>query len=125
MLRTLDRYIIRETLAPFALTLLILTFVLQIPTIMEVAEQLLAKGVDLWTIGRILLTLLPMSVAITIPVSLLVGLLMALGRLSGDREAVAMQACGVSLYRMCRPVLVLAVIATGVTAWVMIEALPR
>lgn len=122
---TLDRYIIRETLAPFALTLLILTFVLQIPTIMEVAEKLLAKGVDLPTIGRILLTLLPMSVAITIPVSLLVGLLMALGRLSGDREAVAMQACGVSLYRMGRPVMALALVATAVTAWVMIEALPR
>jgi len=125
MFRTLDRYIIRETLAPFALTLLILTFVLQIPTIMEVAEKLLAKGVDLRTIGRILLTLLPMSVAITIPVSLLVGLLMALGRLSADREAVAMQACGVSLYRMARPVVLLALVAAGATAWVMIEALPR
>jgi LPS export ABC transporter permease LptG/LPS export ABC transporter permease LptF len=125
MFRTLDRYIIRETLAPFGLTLVILTFVLQIPQIMEVAEQLLAKGVDLPTIGRILLTLLPMAVAITIPVSLLVGLLMALGRLSGDREAVAMQACGVSLYRMCRPVLALALVAAAATAWVMIEALPR
>jgi LPS export ABC transporter permease LptG/LPS export ABC transporter permease LptF len=125
MFRTLDRYIIRETLAPFALTLLILTFVLQIPTIMEVAEKLLAKGVDLPTIGRILLTLLPMSVAITIPVSLLVGLLMAFGRLSTDREAVAMQACGVSLYRMARPVVLLALLAAGATAWVMIEALPR
>lgn len=125
MLRTLDRYILRESLAPFALTLLILTFVLQIPQIMEVAEELLAKGVGLQTIGRILLTLLPMSVAITIPVSLLVGLLMALGRLSGDREAVAMQACGVSLYRMGRPVLALALVATGATAWVMIEALPN
>lgn len=125
MFRILDRYIIRETLAPFALTLLILTFVLQIPTIMEVAEKLLTKGVNLPTIGRILLTLLPMSVAITIPVALLVGLLMALGRLSGDREAVAMQACGVSLYRMCRPVLLLALVAAGATAWVMIEALPR
>ncbi len=124
MLRSLDRYVIRETLAPFALTLLILTFVLQIPQIMEVAEELLAKGVGLPTIGRILLTLLPMAVAITIPVSLLVGLLMALGRLSGDREAVAMQACGVSLYRMGRPVLALAIVATAATAWVMIEALP-
>ena len=92
MLRTLDRYIIRETLAPFGLTLLILTFLLQIPTIMDVAEKLIAKGVTLPIIGRIVLTLLPSSLAITIPISLLVGLLMALGRLSADREAVAMQA---------------------------------
>lgn len=125
MLRTLDRYIIRETLAPFGLTLLILTFLLQIPTIMEVAEKLIAKGVTLTVIGRILLTLLPSSLALTIPISLLVGLLMALGRLSADREAVAMQACGVSLYRILRPIALLAVLGTAVTAWIMMEAMPR
>ncbi|AMY10275.1 lipopolysaccharide ABC transporter permease [Luteitalea pratensis] len=125
MLRTLDRYIIRETLAPFGLTLLILTFLLQIPTIMDVAEKLIAKGVTLPIIGRIVLTLLPSSLAITIPISLLVGLLMALGRLSADREAVAMQACGVSLYRILRPVLLMAVVATAVTAYTMMEAMPR
>jgi LPS export ABC transporter permease LptG/LPS export ABC transporter permease LptF len=125
MFRTLDRYIIRETLAPFGLTLLILTFLLQIPTIMEVAEQLIAKGVTLPIIGRILLTLLPSSLALTIPISLLVGLLMALGRLSADREAVAMQACGVSLYRILRPVAAMALVGTAVTAYIMIEAMPR
>lgn len=125
MLRTLDRYIIRETLAPFGLTLLILTFLLQIPTIMDVAEKLIAKGVTLPIIGRILLTLLPSSLALTIPISLLVGLLIALGRLSADREAVAMQACGVSLYRILRPIALLALVGTAVTAWIMIEAMPH
>ncbi len=125
MLRTLDRYIIRETLAPFGLTLLILTFLLQIPTIIDYAERLIAKGVSLPVIGQIILTLLPSSLALTIPISLLVGLLMALGRLSADREAVAMQACGVSLYRILRPVALMAVVATAATAYIMIEALPR
>ena len=91
MLRTLDRYIIRETLAPFGLTLLILTFLLQIPTIMDVAEKLIAKGVTLPIIGRIVLTLLPSSLAITIPISLLVGLAdgagAAVGRSRGGRHA--------------------------------------
>ncbi len=125
MLRTLDRYIIRETLPPFGLTLLILTFLLQIPTIIEYAEKLIAKGVSLPVIGQIILTLLPSSLALTIPISLLVGLLMALGRLSADREAVAMQACGVSLYRILRPVALMALVATAATAYIMIEALPR
>ncbi len=125
MLRTLDRYIIRETLPPFGLTLLILTFLLQIPTIMDVAEKLIAKGVTLPIIGRILLTLLPSSLALTIPISLLVGLLMALGRLSADREAVAMQACGVSLYRILRPIALMALVATASTAYIMMEAMPR
>ncbi len=39
----------------------------------------------------------------------LTGLLMALGRLSGDREAVALLACGVSPLRLLRPVLLMGV----------------
>ena len=35
MLRTLDRYVIREILPPFLLSLLIFTFILEIPPVME------------------------------------------------------------------------------------------
>ena len=56
--------------------------------------------------------------------ALLVGLLIGLGRLSTDREAVALLACGVSPYRLLRPVLALAGVATAATLYVMIEAIP-
>ena len=56
--------------------------------------------------------------------ALLVGLLIGLGRLSTDREAVALLACGVSPYRLLRPVLVLAGLATAATMYVMIDAIP-
>ena len=52
-----------------------------------------------------LLTLIPQALGLTIPMALLVGLLIGLGRMSGDREAVALLACGVSPYRLLRPVL--------------------
>jgi LPS export ABC transporter permease LptG/LPS export ABC transporter permease LptF len=123
--RILDRYVAREVLTPFALALVVFTFILQIPPVMEVAEKLIAKGVDAATIGRIMLTLLPQALGITIPMALLVGLLMALGRLSGDREAVAMQACGVSLYRLLVPVGAVAIAAWSATSWVLIEAMPN
>jgi LPS export ABC transporter permease LptG/LPS export ABC transporter permease LptF len=125
MLRTIDRYIVRETLVPFLLALLVFTFILQIPPVMEVAEKLIAKGVDTRTIGRIMLTLLPQALGITIPMAVLVGLLVALGRLSGDREIVAIQACGVSVLRLLRPVGLVALLAWAATSWVMIWALPN
>ncbi len=124
MLRIIDRYVIRETVAPFFLALVVFTFVFQIPPLMEVAKELLEKGVDGWTIMRILATLIPQALGITIPMSLLVGLLIGLGRLSGDREAVALQACGVSLIRMLRPVAVVAFIGWALTMYVMLEMIP-
>jgi LPS export ABC transporter permease LptG/LPS export ABC transporter permease LptF len=121
---TLDRYVIRQVIPPFLLALVVFTFILEIPPIMEHAERLIAKGVPWPTVGRILLTLLPSGLGIAIPVALLVGLLVGLGRLSGDRETVAMLACGVSLYRLLRPVFVLSGAAFLATLWVLIYAIP-
>jgi LPS export ABC transporter permease LptG len=56
--------------------------------------------------------------------ALLVGLLIGLGRMSGDREAVALLACGVSPYRLMRPVLLLATVAALAHVYVMIWAIP-
>ncbi len=125
MFRILDRYIVREVLLPFFLSLLVLTFLLEIPTIMAQGEQLIAKGVDWITVVRILATLLPSALGITIPMALLLGILIGLGRLSADREFVALQACGVSIFRMLRPIALLAAVATAATAYVMIVLLPN
>ena len=124
MFRTLDRYLIREILPPFFLALLVFTFILQIQPIMEHAESLIAKGVPWTTVGHLLVLLLPQALGLTIPMALLVGLLIAFGRLSGDREMVAVLACGVSLYRFLLPVMLLSGVAAGVTMWVLIVGIP-
>ena len=124
MLRITDRYILREVVPPFFLALFVFTFLLMIPPIMDVAEDLISKGVDTMTILRLMATLIPQGLGITIPIALLLGVLMGLGRLSTDRETVALQACGVSLFRMLVPLTVLGVLSTLATAYVLITALP-
>ena len=124
MLKTIDRYVIREVLPPFLLALLIFTFILELPPVMEELEKLVAKGVPWQTAGYIILLLSPQALGLTIPMALLVGLLIGLGRMSADREAVALLACGVSPYRLLRPVMLLAAVATAATMYVMIEAIP-
>lgn len=124
MLRILDRYLIRETLSPFLLALVVFTFILQVPPLMEMAKRLLEKGVDAWTIVRLLALLIPQALGVTIPMALLVGLLISLGRLSADREAVALQACGVSFMRLLRPVGFIALAGCAMTLYVMLESIP-
>src|SRR6266849_6399313 len=124
MFRTLHRYVIREILPPMFLSLLIFTFILDIPPLMQQLQALIAKGVPWATAGRMLLTLIPQALGLTIPMSLLVGLLIGLGRMSGDRETVALLACGVSPYRLLRPVLLLTAVAGGAHLWIMLWAIP-
>jgi LPS export ABC transporter permease LptG/LPS export ABC transporter permease LptF len=123
--KILDRYVIREVLPPLFLSLLIFTFILEIPPVMEQLESLVAKGVSWGTAARIMATLVPQALGLTIPMSLLVGLLIGLGRLSNDRETVAFLACGVSPYRLLRPVLLLALVAAGVDFYVMVWSIPN
>ena len=125
ILRIIDRYILREALRMMFLSLLVFTFILMIPPIMQVAQPLITKGVDAWTIVQLMLMLIPQSLGVTIPMAVLIGLLMGLGRMSGDRETVALQACGISIYRMLWPVFLLAVAATAATCYTLIVALPE
>ena len=124
MPRIIDRYVIREIIPPFLLALLVFTFILIIPFLIDLAEDLIAKGVPAGTILQLTVTLLPQALALTIPMALLIGLLVALGRLSADREFVVMMACGISPYRLLQPILVFSVICWGLTSWVMLKAMP-
>ena len=124
MFTTLDRYLLREMVLPFVLGLLVLTFLLQVPPFLQQSTALLAGGVPWTTIMRALYMLLPQALSITIPMAVLLGILVGFGRLAADREFVAMQACGVSLVRLLRPVILLAVVGTAATAYEIIVALP-
>ena len=124
-MKILDRYLIREVVLPSLLALLVLTFVLEIPPILREGEQLIAKGVALSTVAHVLLTLLPQALGLTIPMGVLLGLLIGFGRLSADREFVALQACGISLAHLLRPVALVAIVGTVATAYEMIVALPN
>jgi lipopolysaccharide export system permease protein len=123
-LKILDRYLIREIIPPAFLALIIFTFLLLIPPVMDELQALVAKGVAFGVAIRMLAMLIPQALGLTIPMSLLVGTLIGLGRMSGDREAVALLACGVSPYRLLRPLLLLAALGGTVHLWVMLEAIP-
>ena len=125
MLRTLDRYILREIIWPCLLALTVLTFILVLPPLLQAGEEFIAKGVEWAIVARAMLTLLPSALSLTIPMAVLIGVLVGFGRLSGDREFVAMQACGIGLARLFRPVALCALLGTAATAYEIIVALPQ
>src|SRR5689334_24787667 len=103
---------------PILLGLLVFTFVLIIPQIKEHAESFIAKGVSPDLVFTAMLLLVPQALALTIPMSLLLGLLIAFTRLSADREFVAMQACGMSQARLLRPLGVVSLLCAAATFYV-------
>jgi len=124
VLRTLDRYLYKELLSPFALGLLLFTFFLLIDKIFDLTELLINKGVPAWMVGMLLVYILPAFLVLTIPMALLLAILVCFTRLSADMEIVALKASGVSPVRLLRPVLVYAAIALIGTFFLFVQAVP-
>src|SRR5262245_13816528 len=117
MLRLLDRYLIREIVPYLVLGLLLLTAIIFAQEASRFSELLVVasrNGLPMETLWRVMSALVPGILVFTLPISLLVGTLVGLGRLSGDSEIVALGASGTSRLRMLVPVVLLSLlIAAG------------
>ncbi|PYM55276.1 MAG: LPS export ABC transporter permease LptF, partial [Candidatus Rokuibacteriota bacterium] len=124
-MKILDRYLLKELVPPFLIGLFVFTFLLVIDKIFDLVDLIINKGVPVHLVLLLLTYILPAFLVLTIPIGFLLAILVAFGRLSGDMEIVALKASGVSPLRLLRPVLVFATATALVTAWLMMEAVPR
>jgi len=124
MKKTLFFYFLKEISVPFVLGILAFTLVLLMGRFLKLADLVVSKGVPISDIVRMVIYLIPSFCLVTIPMSFLLALLLAFGRLSADSEITAMKANGISLYGMLPPVLLFAVFTYAATTFTTIFALP-
>ncbi|MEW6364320.1 MAG: LPS export ABC transporter permease LptG [Acidobacteriota bacterium] len=116
MLRLIDRYMLREMTPPALLGFVVYTFTMLMDQILNITELLVRKGATFSDAWHILVYFLPGITAFTLPMSVLVGLLIGLGRMSTDMEIMALKASGFSLYRLLRPVLIFCLAGWGLAS---------
>jgi lipopolysaccharide export LptBFGC system permease protein LptF len=124
VLKILQRYVLREVLVPAAMALGILTFLVLTRTIFTESDQfagVLSLGASL----RLLVYILPTFLTLTVPMALLVGVLLGIGRLTVDSEIKACRTHGVNLFRTFLPVLVLAAGMAALEVWNGLYFAPR
>jgi LPS export ABC transporter permease LptF/LPS export ABC transporter permease LptG len=120
----LDHYIVSEIVGPLGLGFLVYTFILLLRFLFQSAEMIIRRGLPVSVVGELLLLTLPNIVVLTLPMSLLFGILIAVGRLSSDSELIAMRSSGISLVSLYRPILFLSAVFTLLNTWLMVYALP-
>ena len=114
-MRILDRYIVREIFRHAFLGLIVFTFVLFVPQLVRLMELLVRHSGSGAQIAKLFLYIVPGVLTFTIPMAVLVGVLLGLGRMSADSEIIALTALGVSRRRMLVPVAVLALTGAALT----------
>ncbi len=120
----LDRFTMREVALPSLLGLVVYTFLLMMRPMFGVVEQVLVRGVP-WTDAlRVLANTAPHVLVLTVPMSFLFGVLIAVGRMNADNEIIAMQAGGIPSRRLLRPILLIGVGLAILNGWLYLVVIP-
>jgi LPS export ABC transporter permease LptF/LPS export ABC transporter permease LptG len=107
-MRILDRYIIREVFRHAFLGLVVFTFVFFVPQLVRLTALFVRHTGSGAQIAELFLSIFPGVFAFTIPMAVLIGVLLGLGRMSADSEIIALTALGIGRRRILLPVGVLA-----------------
>jgi len=118
--KTLNLYIFRRVLFSCFMAIALFTLVLLLGTAVKEVVALLGSGYLTWfEFLAMLATLIPFVVSYALPLGMLTGVLLVLGKLSSQNEITAMRCAGISLWRISAPILAIAVF--GVSGSVMIN----
>jgi LPS export ABC transporter permease LptF len=99
-MKILRSYILKEFFGPFFVSLAALTLVMLLGNLVRLADLIINKGVDIFSVSKLFIFLMPALLTYTLPLAVLVAVLLCIGRLSSDNEIIAMRASGVSVLRL-------------------------
>jgi lipopolysaccharide export system permease protein len=123
MKKTTYFYILKEILPIFLIGLMTFTIVLLMDKIFKLIE-LIIRGGSITSIFMLLMFIAPSFLTFTVPTGVLLGVLLSLGRLSGDSEIIAFKASGISLYQLSIPIFLFSFCAFLLSSFLVFYGLP-
>jgi len=107
----LNRYIFKESLVFFAISLFAFTGILLTLRMIHFASLIVNRGVEVSQIMGVFISIIPTFLEIAIPMATLLGVMMALARLSGDSEIIVMRASGISIFQLVKPIIAFGIVS--------------
>jgi len=122
--KLLTRYVIREHIGPLIFSLSAMTSLLMLQYVARQLANLAGKGLPWAAIGRFFVLSLPFTIAMTMPMAVLMATLYAFGRMAAEHEIVAIKASGVRVRSLMLPVLGCALLLSLFMVWFNDQVLP-
>ncbi len=115
-LSVMDRYLVGELIPPFLFGVGAFSSVgVAIGALFDLVRKITEAGLPMEIALQVLLLQMPQFIAYAFPMSTLLAAMMTYSRLSSDSELIALRSCGVSVYRMVIPAVVLSLVVTAMT----------
>jgi lipopolysaccharide export system permease protein len=116
-MKRLYRYVLKTFLGPFFMTFFICVFILLMQFLWKYVDDLVGKGLDWQILAELLFYAAFGLLPFAFPLAMLLASIMTFGELGENYELVAMKSSGISLFRIMKPLIVVAILIT-ITAFV-------
>jgi lipopolysaccharide export system permease protein len=123
--KIINRYVLKEHVGPFVFALSALTSLLLLQYIARKFGDLVGRGLSWQVIGEFFLLSIPFTVAMTLPMAVLVAVLYAFSRLAAENEVTALKAGGISARSLMKPALFAATLLAMFMLWFNDQLLPK
>ncbi len=117
-------YLATEMLAPFFASFVIMNCIFVLVKIIPFLDTVLEMEIGLGDFIRSFSYLFPNMFLYSIPMSAMMGVIICFTRLSNDSEILAFKACGISIYRIIPPVLLVAAMLAIFTSYFSVKLIP-
>lgn len=112
----MDRYLAKELIMPFLFGVGAFSSIgVSVGTVFDLVRKVVEEGLPIHLAMQVMLLQMPYFIVLSFPMSTLLASMMAFGRLSSDSELVALRSCGIGVYRIVAPAIVLSLFVTGLT----------
>jgi lipopolysaccharide export system permease protein len=122
--KILTRYILIEAVIYFLISLFAFTGILMTVRMIRFANLIINKGVEFNQIFSVFVSIVPAFLEVAIPMSTLLGIMLAFARLSGDSEIVVIRASGVGIHQLLSPVIMFGAVALLLNLFVCVYLSP-
>ena len=122
---TINRYILKEFLAPFAVNVLFFTFIFLMAELIEITNWIVNYNINLVTILWMIFYQMPFLLIFVMPISVMITVLLTFLRLSNENEILAIKTGGISIYALLAPVVAFCFIGFVLTMVMSVYGQPR
>ncbi|MBF0303894.1 MAG: LPS export ABC transporter permease LptF [Desulfamplus sp.] len=120
----LSRYIFKELLSPFSVSITFLTFIFLMTRIPEITNMVVNYNTGIASLVMLIIYTIPRFMEFTIPMSVMISVLLTAMRMSNDNEIIALKGSGISLSRLVLPVMLFCTLGTILSLWITIWGVP-
>ena len=120
-----NRYVLKEMLAPFCINVLVFTFLFLMTELVKITNWIVNYNLSIFSVLTLIFFSMPWFLMFIIPMSVMLAVVLTFLRMSADNEIVALKSCGLSVYGLLPSVLIFSFAGFLITLFMTLYGVPK